>query len=100
MKHVIDGILAMRILVQFIAQAVGVVLLRQRNGTKKLPFKMWLYPLPVIVSIPIWLFIFFSTGIAALFAVILIMIGVLVFYITRELWKKEKTEFNSESLDE
>jgi amino acid transporter len=90
----------MRILVQFIAQAVGVVLLRQRNGTKNLPFKMWLYPLPVIVSIPIWLFIFFSTGIAALFAVILIMIGILVFYITKDWWKKEKTEFNSEPLDE
>ncbi len=100
MKHVIDGILAMRILVQFIAQAVGVVLLRQRNGTKNLPFKMWLYPLPVIVSIPIWLFIFFSTGIAALFAVILIMIGVLVFYITKNWWKKEKPEFNSEPLNE
>jgi len=91
MKHVIDGILAMRILVQFIAQAIGVVLLRVRNGTKKLPFKMWLYPLPVVVSIPIWLFIFFSTGIAALFAVILIMIGIIVFYLTKDWWKKEET---------
>jgi amino acid transporter len=46
-KHVIDGILAMRIMVQFIGQAVGVTLLRKRNGTRELPYKMPLYPLPV-----------------------------------------------------
>jgi fructoselysine transporter len=62
MAEVISGILAMRIIVQFIGQAVGVVLLRRRNGTKKLPWKMPLYPLPVIFAIAIWLFIFYSTG--------------------------------------
>ncbi|MBS1598477.1 MAG: amino acid permease [Bacteroidetes bacterium] len=89
MKHVIDGILAMRILVQFVAQAIGVVLLRKRNGTIRLPFKMWLYPLPVIVSIPIWLFIFFSTGMAAIFAAVLIIAGIIVYYLTKDWWKKE-----------
>ncbi len=63
MGDVISGILAMRIIVQFIGQAAGVVLLRRRNGTAKLPWKMPLYPLPVILAIAIWLFIFYSTGI-------------------------------------
>ncbi len=62
MKHIIDGILAMRILLQFIGQAIGVVLLRKRNGTQHLPYKMPLYPLPVILVILLWLLIFFSTG--------------------------------------
>ncbi len=62
MGDVISGILAMRIIVQFIGQAAGVVLLRRRNGTKNLPWKMPLYPLPVILAIAIWLFIFYSTG--------------------------------------
>jgi fructoselysine transporter len=88
MKYAIDGILAMRILIQFVAQAIGVVLLRKKYGTKNLPFKMWLYPLPVIVSILMWLWIFFSTGIAALLALLLISTGVIVFYLTRNLWKK------------
>lgn len=61
MKHIIDGILAMRIIIQFIAQAIGVVLLRKRNGKAHLPYKMPFYPLPVILAIAIWLFIFFST---------------------------------------
>jgi len=90
MKHVIDGILAMRILVQFVAQGIGVVLLRRRNGTTNLPFKMWFYPMPVIVSIPIWLFIFFSTGMAAFWALIFILAGVLAFYLFRNWMKKQQ----------
>ncbi|MFI5153167.1 MAG: APC family permease [Chitinophagales bacterium] len=90
MRHAIDGILAMRILVQFVAQAIGVLLLRKRNGTRHLPFKMWLYPLPVILSVLIWLYIFFSTGIAALFALLLIVVGVAVFYLTKNWWSKKE----------
>jgi amino acid transporter len=52
----------MRIIVQFIAQGVGLSLLRKRIGTKDLPFKMWLFPIPVILSIAIWIFLFISTG--------------------------------------
>jgi amino acid transporter len=63
LQDAINAILAMRILVQFVAQAIGVVLLRKRNGTANLPFKMWAYPLPVILSVAIWLFVLYSTGI-------------------------------------
>jgi fructoselysine transporter len=90
MKYAIDGILAMRILVQFIAQAIGVILLRNRNGTKDLPFKMWLYPLPVIFSLVIWLFIFYSTGVMALFGLLLASGGIVVFYLTKKFWEKDK----------
>jgi len=58
--EVISAILAMRILVQFVGQAVGLVLLRRRRGTATLPFKMPLYPLPVIVAIGVWLAVFWS----------------------------------------
>lgn len=96
MRHVIDGILAMRILVQFVAQAVGVVLLRKRNGKAKLPFKMWFYPLPVIISIPIWLFIFFSTGMASIWAILFIIAGVFAFYIYRNwLGKQPKPDLEN-----
>jgi fructoselysine transporter len=90
LEQAISAILAMRILVQFVAQAIGVVMLRKRNGTHKLPFKMWLYPLPVILSVGVWLFVFYSTGKMAWFGLLLAGIGVMVFYITRDLWKKGK----------
>lgn len=58
--EVISAILAMRILVQFVGQAVGLLLLRRRRGTAGLPFRMPLYPLPVVVAIAVWLWVFWS----------------------------------------
>jgi amino acid transporter len=80
MHYVIDAILAMRILVQFVAQAIGVVLLRKKNGTERLPFRMWLFPLPVIISILIWLFVLISTGWFALWGTLIALMGVIVYY--------------------
>jgi fructoselysine transporter len=81
MKHVIDGILAMRIIVQFIGQAVGVVLLRRRNGHQHLPWKMPLYPLPVILAIGIWLFVFYSTGLEVIQYFVYVLGSGLVVYL-------------------
>jgi amino acid transporter len=89
MKHAIDGILAMRILVQFVAQAIGVVLLRKRNGSSHLPFKMWLYPLPVVVSVLIWIYIFISTGQAAFWAILFIGAGLGIFFLAKQWWIRE-----------
>ncbi|MGN6401590.1 MAG: APC family permease [Flavisolibacter sp.] len=85
LKGMISAILAMRILVQFIAQSVGVVLLRKRKGENSLPYKMWLYPLPVIVSILIWLFVFISTGWFALWGTLIALTGVAVYFIKSNL---------------
>ena len=60
LSEVISAILAMRILVQFIAQAVGLTLLHKRKTI--LPFKMPLYPLPVYMAIALWAAILISTG--------------------------------------
>lgn len=81
LENVIKAILAMRIVVQFIGQAVGVVLLRARFGSKELPFKMWLFPLPVILSIAVWIFLFWSTGWFALFGSLMAVAGVIVYFI-------------------
>lgn len=59
---VIDAILAMRILIQFIGQTVGLILLVKQKGLKHFAWKMPLYPLPALLGICIWGFIFFSTG--------------------------------------
>lgn len=62
LSEVISGILAMRVLVQFIGGAVGLMVLRRRWPAEKFPFKMPLYPLPVIIVILGWIAIFLSTG--------------------------------------
>lgn len=61
LSDVISAILAMRILIQFIGQAIGLLILRQ-GKTKEFPFKMPFYPWPVIIAIAMWGFILFSTG--------------------------------------
>ncbi|GGH68611.1 amino acid permease [Filimonas zeae] len=60
-KEVIDAILAMRILVQFIAQAIGLIALSKRKGRSFFKWRMPLYPIPVILAILIWAGIFYST---------------------------------------
>jgi amino acid transporter len=60
--EVISGILAMRVLVQFIGGAVGLMVLRARWPRDRFPYRMPLYPLPVLLVIAGWIAIFLSTG--------------------------------------
>ncbi len=96
MGDVISGVLAMRIMVQFIGQAIGVMLLRKRNGTAHLPYKMPLYPLPVIVAVAMWLFVFFATGYTIILSfLILISTGIIVYFIFAKYskqWPYEKAD--------
>lgn len=80
--EVISAILAMRILVQFIGQAIGLLLLRKARGKEIFPYKMPFFPVPVYIAIAIWLFILYSTGIKmALYGLVVITVGVIVFFI-------------------
>jgi amino acid transporter len=72
---VIDALIATRIVVQFIGQIVGVVLLRRRAPAMRRPFRIWFYPLPVLIAGAGWLFIFSTTGPR----VMLFGVGVLAF---------------------
>jgi len=81
LSDVISAILAMRILVQFIGGAIGVMILRNRIGSRNLPFKMWLYPLPAVIAILLWFSILFSTGWKfALSGVGMTVLGIVVYY--------------------
>jgi fructoselysine transporter len=81
LETAIAGILAMRLLVQFIGQAVGVILLRRRRGSVRLPFKMWLYPLPAVLTIFGWAWLFWQTGPARKWGLAEIALGALAFLI-------------------
>lgn len=81
LSDVITAILAMRILIQFIAQAVGVVLLRRKNGKASLPFRMCAFPVPVVVSVAIWSFLFISTGWFAIYGLLIALAGVGIFFV-------------------
>jgi fructoselysine transporter len=81
MKEVIDAILAMRILIQFIGQTVGLLLLVKQKGKQHFAWKMALYPLPALIAMIAWLCIFISTGWLMLAGLSVIALGLLVFFI-------------------
>jgi uncharacterized membrane protein YfcA len=58
---VIDALITTRILIQFIGQIVAVVLLRRRAPELPRPYRIWLYPLPLLVALGGWIFIFATT---------------------------------------
>jgi amino acid transporter len=55
---VIDALMITRILVQFIGQVFAIFLLRKRLPGSALPYKMWLYPLPCLLALVGWIFLF------------------------------------------
>ncbi|WP_316844147.1 APC family permease [Pedobacter psychrodurus] len=89
LSEVISAILAMRILVQFIAQAIGLILLRRKKKNVGFPFKMPFFPLPVYLAILMWFFILISTGyIMVLGGITATLIGAIVYFIKARI-KKE-----------
>jgi len=56
----VNWLILVQILLQFIWQCAGVILLRRYRGDIKKPFKMWLYPLPALVPLAMWSYIFLS----------------------------------------
>jgi APA family basic amino acid/polyamine antiporter len=57
LSAVIGSLIATRVLIQYLPQTIGFFLLRRRAPHLARPFRMWLYPLPGIVSIAGWLYV-------------------------------------------
>ena len=86
---VISAILAMRIMVQFIGQAIGLLILRSKKSDIEFPYKMPLFPLPVILAIAMWIFILISTGSKLMtWGLLIIGLGTIVYFIKAKV-KKE-----------
>ncbi len=78
---VIDALLVTRILIQFIGQIFAVMLLRERAPEMARPYRIWLYPLPPLVALVGWFFLFASAdtqlknyGLATLLAGLIIFL--------------------------
>ena len=57
LQLVIEAAVTVRILVQFVAQIIGLHVLRKTRPEVVLPFRMWLYPLPSLLALSGWLFV-------------------------------------------
>jgi amino acid transporter len=59
---VIDALITTRILIQFMGQIVVLIHLRRTRPDLPRPFKMWLYPLPALIALAGWIFVFATSG--------------------------------------
>jgi amino acid transporter len=57
LSEVIPGLIATRVLIQYLPQTIGFFLLRFRAPELARPFRMWFYPLPGVVSICGWIYV-------------------------------------------
>lgn len=61
LQTVIEAMVTLRILVQFVGQAIGVMLLH-RQPERPRPYRLWLYPLPCLAALAGWLLLYVSSG--------------------------------------
>jgi amino acid transporter len=59
---VIASLITTRILIQFVGQIAVVVRLRKTQPDGPRPFRMWLYPAPVLIALTGWTFVFATSG--------------------------------------
>jgi amino acid transporter len=81
---VIDVLLTTRIIVQFIGQIFAVTLLRKNKPEMKRPYRIWLYPIPSLIALVGWVFIFATAGTKViLFSLGALIIGIVCYFIWR-----------------
>jgi amino acid transporter len=79
---VIDALITTRILVQFVGQILAVGLLRRNQPEMNRPYRIWLYPLPNLVALAGWTFVFATTDWPIiLFGMVTLGLGLLCFII-------------------
>ena len=94
LKDAIAALVVIRIILQFIVQAIGVIVLRIRRPDLPRPFRMWLYPLPALAAIAGFLFILFNRTNAfkeVRYAAVILVAGVTIYMIRA--WRGQEWPF-------
>jgi amino acid transporter len=91
LADVIAALVVIRILLQFLLQAIGAIILRKRRPDLPRPFRMWLYPLPSLIATVGFLYILFSRpnfSKEIKYAIVLLVLGTAI-YMVRAAIRKE-----------
>jgi amino acid transporter len=59
---VINMLIAVIVLVQSVGQVVALTVARRRQPTLKRPYRMWLYPLPSLIALVGWAYVYYASG--------------------------------------
>jgi amino acid transporter len=96
LQTIINALIALSIVVQFIGQVLALTILRIKQPRLKRPFRQWLYPLPSLVALVGWIYIFWSSGWQAIsLAIIWTGVGIVVYLVWayyEKVWPFHKIE--------
>jgi amino acid transporter len=94
LADVIAALVVIRILLQFIVQAVGVMVLRRRRPDMPRPFRMWLYPAPALLAIGGFLFVLLSRKNferEIRYAIAILIAGLIIYFLRS--WRRKEWPF-------
>ena len=97
LADVIAALVVIRIMLQFLVQAIGVIVLRVRRPELPRPFRMWLYPLPALIAsigFGYILFIRVNALKEIRYAIVILILGIAI-YMSRA-WRKKEWPFAPE----
>ena len=78
----IGSLIATRVLIQYLPQTIGFFLLRRRQPDLERPFRMWLYPVPGVISIAGWAYVLTTAAPRSLlFALAVLVVGSAVYFL-------------------
>jgi amino acid transporter len=79
---IIDALVSVSIIVQFIGGIGALVILRRRQPELRRPYRQWLYPVPCIIALVGWIYTFVSSGRSAIeLALVWMVLGVVAYLI-------------------
>jgi amino acid transporter len=94
LKDAIAALVVIRLILQFLVQAIGSIVLRIRRPELPRPFRMWLYPLPALLASAGFLFILFNRvnwQKEVRYAAVILLTGVVIYMIRA--WKDGQWPF-------
>ncbi|HMK28275.1 MAG TPA: APC family permease [Terriglobales bacterium] len=92
LADIIAALVVIRIMIQFLVQAIGVIVLRIRRPEMPRPFRMWFYPLPALLASIGFLYILSVRGREITYGLVILLAG-LVIYIARS-WRRGEWPFS------
>ncbi|MGA7295223.1 MAG: amino acid permease [Terriglobales bacterium] len=99
LADLIAALVVIRIILQFLIQSIGVIVLRIRRPDMERPFRMWLYPIPALIAAGSFVFILVSrTGFLReiRYAAVILIVGIVVYCVRA--WQRREWPFANHAL--
>jgi len=93
LADIIAALVVIRIMIQFLVQAIGLIVLRIRRPEMPRPFRMWLYPLPALIASAGFLYILSVRGREITYGLVILLLGVII-YMARS-WRRGEWPFTA-----